>query len=203
MLQTLTFFLFIGVAALIFSKVEGVTYVNGIYYMIVTTLTIGFGDLTPQTVAMKVLTFPFSIIGIALVALIVTSIVQLLSDRARRRKLEHKKRLKKKASEKKRIHTIYKPKLSSRLPKDKRGDGPKLEKSLTLQEELEELSHGDWKRERRANLRSMATGFTVFVIFWFVGALIFKYVEPWDYGNSLYFCYMFVALHVHLTLDFS
>ena len=177
MMQTLVFFLFIGITGLIFCKVEGTTYVDGLYYMVVTTLTIGFGDITPNTAAMKVLTFPFTIIGITLLALIVTSIVRLLSDRARRRKLELKKRLKKKVSEKKRIHAGYGSKLTPWAAKTPKGDGPRLKKSLTLQQELERLREDDWKRERRANIKSMALGFSVFLIFWFIGALIFNFVE--------------------------
>jgi potassium channel subfamily K, other eukaryote len=178
MMQTLVFFLFIGIAALIFCKVEGHTYVDGIYYMVVTTLTIGFGDITPNTACMKVLTFPFTIVGITLLALIVTSIVRLLADRARRRKLELKKRLKKKVSEKKRIHAGYGSKLTPWAQKrSKGGDGPRLKRSLTLQEELDRLREDDWKRERRSNLKSMALGFSVFLIFWFIGALIFDFVE--------------------------
>jgi hypothetical protein len=127
---------------------------------------------------MKVLTFPFTIIGITLLALIVTSIVRLLADRARRRKLELKKRLKKKVSEKKRIHAGYGSKLTPWAKKmGKGGDGPRLKRSLTLQEELERLREDDWKRERKSNLKSMALGFSVFLIFWFIGALIFDFVE--------------------------
>ena len=177
MMQTLVFFLFTGIAGLIFCKVERTTYVDGIYYMVVTTLTIGFGDIIPETKTMKVLTFPFTIIGIALLALIVTSIVRLLADRARRRKLELKKRLKKKVSEKKRIHAGYGSKLRPWSARPPSGDGPRLKRSLTLQEELMKLHEDDWKRQRRANLKSMVTGFTVFLIFWFIGALIFHFVE--------------------------
>jgi potassium channel subfamily K, other eukaryote len=139
MIQTLIFFLFVGITALAFSQVEKTSYVDGIYYIIVTTLTIGFGDITPQTTIMKVLTFPFLIIGVALLAFIVTSIVRLLEDRDRRRKLELKKQRKRRASE-------------------------------SLQEQ-------DRKRERRANLKGMAIGLTIFLFFWFIGALIFNFVE--------------------------
>jgi potassium channel subfamily K len=178
MMQTLVFFFYIGITGLIFSKVEGYTYTDGIYYMVVTTLTIGFGDITPATPCMKVLTFPFTIIGITLLALIVTSIVRLLADRARRRKLDLKKRLKKKVSEKKKIHAGYGSKLTPWAKKiSKGGDGPRLKRSLTLQEELERLREDDWKRERRSNLKSMALGFAVFLVFWFIGALIFDFVE--------------------------
>jgi potassium channel subfamily K, other eukaryote len=177
MMQTLMFFLFTGICALIFCKVEDTSYVDGIYYMVVTTLTIGFGDLTPRSVVIKVLTFPFTIIGITLLALIVTSIVRLLSDRARRRKIELKKRLKQKTKEKKRIHAGYGSKMKPWSRKHPKGDGPKLKRSLTLQEELQKLREDDWRRERHANLKSMATGLSVFLIFWFVGALIFHFVE--------------------------
>jgi potassium channel subfamily K, other eukaryote len=160
MMETLLFFIYIGLAALTSSKVEGYTYVDAIYYMVVTTLTIGFGDITPQTATFRVLTFPFTVIGIALLAIIVTSIVRLLADRARRRKSQMKEQLKKMASEKKRSH-----------------GRPGLKRSLTLHEELHNLREDDWKRERRANLRSVATGIAAFLVFWFVGALIFYFVE--------------------------
>lgn len=161
MVQTLTFFFFLGISALIFSRAESHTYVDGIYYTVVTTLTIGFGDITPRTAVMKVLTFPFTVIGISLLAVIVTSIVRLLSDRARRRKLQMKKLLKEKASEKKR----------------KSAQAGRLQRSLTLQEELHKLAEDDWKRQTRASLRSMVVGLSVFFIFWFIGALIFYFIE--------------------------
>src|SRR6202043_2019988 len=118
--------------------------------------------------------------GITLLALIVTSIVRLLADRARRRKIELKKRLEQKAKEKKRIHAGYGSKLTPWKAKG-HGDGFKLKRSLTLQEELRTLREDDWRRERRANLRSMATGMIVFFIFWFVGAMIFHFVEVYAY----------------------
>jgi potassium channel subfamily K, other eukaryote len=172
MVQTLLFFFFIGLSALIFSKVEGVTYVDGIYITVVTTLTIGFGDLSPHTITMKIITFPFTLIGIGLLAVIVTSIVRLLSDRTRRRKLRLKKRLKEKTSEKERARrkSIFR---SSQPPPM----GTPLKRSLTLQEELRVLREDDWKRERRANIRNMVIGLSGFFIFWFFGALIFHYVE--------------------------
>jgi potassium channel subfamily K len=176
MSQTLAFFIFTGLAALIFSKVEGVTYVDGIYYMVVTTLTIGFGDVTAHTKVLKILTFPFAVTGITLLALIVTSIVRLLQDRARRRKRDVKRQFREKASEKKRIHAGNRFKLSRRA-REIPGDGPRLQQSLTLQEELNELREEQWKKERRHNIRSVVQGIIVFLAFWFLGALIFHFVE--------------------------
>ena len=173
MFQTLIFVFVLGFAGLVFCKTEKTTYVNGIYWMVVTTLLIGFGDITPHTVTMKVLAFPLIIIGVILLALIVTSIVHILSDRARRRKLEMKNRLKRKVSERKRLHAIL------LYPKKKKenDNGLQLKRSLTLQEELERLRKNDKSRERRANLKSVGVGFGVFFVFWFAGACIFCLVE--------------------------
>jgi potassium channel subfamily K, other eukaryote len=178
MVQTLIFFIFTGVCAFFFCKVEGLTFIEGIYFMIVTTLTIGFGDITPHTTVMKVFIFPFAIIGLSLLAVIVTSIVRLLSDRARRRKLQLAKRLKEKQSEKRRLFALPKlPRIGTSKPTSISEDNDQSKRNLTLQESLEKLREREWEREGRANLRSMAIGMIVFFLFWFVGALIFHFVE--------------------------
>lgn len=176
MLQTLVFVLVLGIAGLLFCKIEDTTYVNGLYWMVTTTLLIGFGDITPHTALMKVLAFPLILICVVLLALIVTSIVHILSDRARRRKLEMRQRLKHKLSQRRRLHAIRKYSFNPWKKKED-VDDLKLRRSLTLQEELEQLRKDEKNRELRASMRSITIGFAVFLLFWFVGALIFHLVE--------------------------
>ena len=170
MVQILFFFLFIGICGLIFCKVEGDTYVDGIYFLVVTTLTIGFGDIVPTTTTMKVLTFPIAILGISLLAVIVTSILRILEDHDRRQLFERRSRLRKeqREEEKKREEEIEK--MNSGLAD---AQAPRL----SLQEELQALRDRDWKRERRSNIQNMVIGLTVFLLFWYIGALIFYLVE--------------------------
>lgn len=162
MIQTLSFFIYLGIIALIFCRVERYTYVQSLYFMVVTTLTIGFGDIAPKTTAFKVLTFPFTIIGITLLALIVTSIVQLLADRARRQKAA--------------IKMLQKEKARAKAAKAAKPSQP-LKRTLTLQEELIKLREEEWIRERRANLSRVVVGLLVFLVFWFIGAVIFHLIE--------------------------
>jgi len=173
MLQTLSFFLYLGIIALMFCRIENHTYVQSIYFMVVTTLTIGFGDITPKTTTFKVLTFPFTVIGIGLLALIVTSIVRLLADRVRRRKYAQKKLQKKKEKETYMEHSSKFRTWALGRPMEP----PRLERALTLQEELVKLREEEWKSERRANLRRVGTGLLVFLVFWSIGAVIFHLVE--------------------------
>jgi potassium channel subfamily K len=167
--QTIFFFFFVGICGLIFCKIEDVTYVDGIYFIVVTTLTIGFGDIVPTTTAMKVLTFPIAILGISLLAVIVTSILRLLDDRDRRQLFERRSRLRKEQAAKEKKHVEEIEKVNSGMAV--------VKPPLSLQEELQSLRDKDWKRERNSNIRRMVIGLAVFLLFWYIGALIFHLVE--------------------------
>lgn len=175
--QTIFFFFFVGICALIFCKIEDVTYVDGIYFIVVTTLTIGFGDIVPTTTAMKVLTFPIAILGISLLAVIVTSILRLLDDRDRRQLFERRSRLRKEQAAKEKKHVEEIEKVNSGMAV--------VKPPLSLQEELQSLRDKDWKRERHLNIQHMVIGLAVFLLFWYIGALIFHLVE------------VFVQYHAH------
>jgi potassium channel subfamily K, other eukaryote len=167
--QTVFFFFFVGICGLIFCEIEDVTYVDGIYFIVVTTLTIGFGDMVPTTALMKVLTFPIAILGISLLALIVTSILRLLDDRDRRQLFERRSQLRKEQAAKEKKHAEEVERVNS--------GAAVSQPPLSLQEELQNLRDKDWKRERRSNIRHMIIGLVVFLLFWCIGALIFHFVE--------------------------
>lgn len=74
MLQTIFFFLWMGIGALIFSKVEGWSYSDAVYFCNVTLLTVGFGDIAATSDAARGVVFPFSVVGIIMLGLVVNSI---------------------------------------------------------------------------------------------------------------------------------
>ncbi|KAF3917873.1 hypothetical protein ABW20_dc0107279 [Dactylellina cionopaga] len=74
MLQTIFFFAWLGIGALIFCKVEGWTYSDSVYFCNVTLLTVGFGDIAATSDLARGLVFPFSVIGIIMLGLVVNSI---------------------------------------------------------------------------------------------------------------------------------
>ncbi|KAF3234791.1 Potassium channel, partial [Orbilia oligospora] len=74
MLQTIFFFLWMGIGALVFSKVEGWSYSDAVYFCNVTLLTVGFGDIAATSDAARGIVFPFSVIGIIMLGLVVNSI---------------------------------------------------------------------------------------------------------------------------------
>ena len=73
-LQTMMFFLWLAGGAAVFAKVEHWSYVDALYFCDVTVLTVGFGDFYPITDTGRGLVFPFSVGGIIILGLMVSSI---------------------------------------------------------------------------------------------------------------------------------
>lgn len=69
-----SFLLLIFISAKIFQKLEGWSFLDAIYFTVITFTTIGYGDLTPQTAAGKIFTMVFSFMGIVIVFYIVSLI---------------------------------------------------------------------------------------------------------------------------------
>lgn len=83
MVQTMVFVAYLLLGALTFSKVEGWTFLQAVYFTDVTLLTIGLGDFAPGTQLGRGLFIPFAVTGILIVGLVVGSIRSLVLERAR------------------------------------------------------------------------------------------------------------------------
>ncbi|KAK5138603.1 hypothetical protein LTR08_000191 [Meristemomyces frigidus] len=87
-LQTMLFFIWLAGGGGIFSQIEnnhgdGIqdwSYVNALYFSDVTILTVGFGDLYPSSNIGRGLVFPYSVGGIIMLGLMVSSISKIASE---------------------------------------------------------------------------------------------------------------------------
>ena len=59
--------LLIAVGTLVFSALEDWSYVDSFYFSVVTTTTVGFGDITPDTDGAKLFTVAYIIVGISII----------------------------------------------------------------------------------------------------------------------------------------
>ena len=73
-LQTMMFFFWLAGGAAVFSKVLDISYANALYFCDVTVLTVGFGDILPVNDVGRGLIFPYSVIGIIFLGLMINSI---------------------------------------------------------------------------------------------------------------------------------
>ena len=73
-LQTMMFFFWLAGGGAVFAKVCGWAYVDALYFCDVTILTVGFGDFAAPNDTGRGLVFPFSVGGIIILGLMVSSI---------------------------------------------------------------------------------------------------------------------------------
>ncbi|KAK0129152.1 Potassium channel [Cadophora gregata] len=78
-LQTMMFFFWLAGGAAVFSKVCGFSYADALYFCDVTVLTVGFGDVVANNSAGRGLVFPYSVIGIIFLGLMINSIRKFAS----------------------------------------------------------------------------------------------------------------------------
>ncbi|CAE6533692.1 unnamed protein product [Rhizoctonia solani] len=186
MLQNTMLIALIALTALIFSRIEGWTYLQvsadyalveqivgspileGIYFTLVTFLTIGFGDFYPTKPSTKVLLFPLGLLGVTMLASCISMIVSFFN------KHQQKHRDKARAEREK----------AWQISQMKSTD-PSLQREIAF---LTDLHKRQGWREQGTDLTQSLAGF---LVFWFAGAAIFGAVESWSYGDSLYFCYVF------------
>lgn len=90
-LQSMAFFIWLAGGASVFSRIEndagedGWDFPDALYFCDVTILTVGFGDLAPTTDAGRGIVFPYSVGGIVMLALIVSSLHKAVQEMSKER----------------------------------------------------------------------------------------------------------------------
>ncbi|ORY11072.1 hypothetical protein BCR34DRAFT_614864 [Clohesyomyces aquaticus] len=79
-IQTMFYFIWLGGGAGVYAQLEGWQFIDALYYCNVTILTIGFGDLYPTRTAGRALLIPFSLGGIIMLGLVVSSIYRSVQE---------------------------------------------------------------------------------------------------------------------------
>lgn len=73
----------VGSATVIFKYIEGWSWVDALFFAVVTVSTVGYGDMVPQTVIGRLLTVVYIILGIGIFIAAVTAVGEQLLRRAR------------------------------------------------------------------------------------------------------------------------
>lgn len=199
MLQTISFLIYLHLGALIFSNTEGWNYLDGVYWAAVTLFTVGFGDNNPTSTLGRALLFPYSLVGIISLGLVIGSIRSLMLERG-------KKRLDARMVEKLRHRVLRqmakKGKDSILTPiRDANSDSPEFLSSnsgLTEFERRQSEFQLMRKIQRQAAHRhrwiAMAISTSTWLVLWLVGAKIFQVCErqyqQWTYFDAFYMSYV-------------
>ncbi|WP_232829373.1 potassium channel family protein [Tropicimonas sp. IMCC34043] len=71
------------IAAVVYSRLEGWSAVDSLYFSAVTIATVGYGDLVPTTAAAKLFTVLYLVVGIGLFVALASAVAGHLIHRAR------------------------------------------------------------------------------------------------------------------------
>lgn len=74
------------VGSVFYHLVEGLSYVDAIYFTAVTLTTVGYGDFAPQTDIGKIFTAVYAFVGIGIFFGFAAALFQGVTERVRRRK---------------------------------------------------------------------------------------------------------------------
>ena len=64
----------IGTGTVFYRFVEDLTWIDSVYFSVITVSTVGFGDISPETTAGKVFTIAYVVVGIGVFVGLVTTI---------------------------------------------------------------------------------------------------------------------------------
>lgn len=200
MLQTIMFLIYLLAGALVFSTVEDWAYLDAVYWADVTLFTVGFGDFYPTTSLGRALIFPYALIGVISLGLVVGSIRSLVLERGRRQ-------LAARMVEKKRKRMLRKLVKRGRddilIPvSDDDGDGYEsngqtstgLSEFERRQQEFSLMRKIQTQAEKRRRWMAMGVSTASWLMLWLVGAAVFQQCEVeyqgWTYFDGFYFAFV-------------
>lgn len=195
MLQTIMVLVYLLVGALVFSKIEGWSYLDAVYWANVALFTVGFGDFAATTNLGRALLFPYALIGITSLGLVVSSTRSMILERGRRRldaRMEEKnRRWVIRAMARKGHEKILTPCPNMAETEPDSGAPGEFERRRC---EFELMRNIQERASSRRRWLAMATSTGSWLLLWLVGAAVFLACEStyqsWTYFDSFYFCFV-------------
>ncbi|ESK88671.1 potassium channel [Moniliophthora roreri MCA 2997] len=174
MLQTTSFTFHLALGAGVFARIEGWSFVDGVYWADYTLLTIGLGaDFPLMTATARGVLIPWAVSGIIIVGLVVGSVRGLVLERGNRR--------------------VGKRAMAKSLAAW-RAQATETNGDIHVdQQEFEALRAIQERATATRKYVSLGFAMLIFLIVWFGGALVFWYTEEaqaWSYPTCLYFTYV-------------
>ncbi|KAM7216161.1 outward-rectifier potassium channel TOK1 [Rhypophila decipiens] len=199
MLQTISFLIYILLGSLVFSHIEDWNYLDAMYWAAVTLFTVGFGDIYPETILGRALLFPYALVGIISLGLVIGSIRSLILQRGKHRldarMMERKRRKMLRRMTRKGEDDILVPiRDESKAPSLRSADATGLTEFERREQEFKLMRTIQHAAARRRRWYALAVSGGTWLVLWLVGAKIFQEAENkyqgWTYFDGVYFAFV-------------
>ncbi|KAJ5325587.1 hypothetical protein MYU51_000367 [Penicillium brevicompactum] len=218
-LQMTAFVIWLLIGAAIFQRVLGISFADALYFSDVTVLTLGFGDITATSAVGRGIIWPYAVIGIIILGLVVGSIHKFARE-------VHYDNVIQKHIEQKRQSTFDRSISSAELCASKGKSSTRDIDPPSVALQKPKSSHHHSRRPLRNTLSAIAAGrrpkitiireekdrfdamrriqhdtlrfrrwndliisLIAFGIVWSCGAIVFWQLEALSYFDALYFCF--------------
>lgn len=191
MLQTIGFMFYLLLGALVFSIVEGWSFLDSVFWADFTLLTVGIGgEFVPTTHTGRSLLFPYAIGGLVMVGLVIGSVRSLILEHGKEKmsaRFMEVKRQEVLASVDKVSKTIrLGPFETIKFDQEGLSESQRREQEFRIMRRIQELSG------RKRRYMALAVSTAAALLLWFLGAVVFMHSEKpqgWSYFVSMYFAY--------------
>ncbi|KAI8800552.1 hypothetical protein BJ742DRAFT_841136 [Cladochytrium replicatum] len=194
----------LGFGGLVYQQLEGWNFNDGVFFCVVTLTLIGLTNRTPKTVFGKLFLFVYTIFGVAIIALTIAAIREVLLENFHDRITQEYRRISDaRATASSTVDTLDRATNSSRFNTPSSSTGPLRKSSYppipsrrspeTLIETDRPVDvevgagEGAMTQDMSGQLRF---ALIVTVGFWFGSAILFSWIEDWDFIDSVYFCFV-------------
>ncbi|KAJ6104955.1 hypothetical protein N7486_003644, partial [Penicillium sp. IBT 16267x] len=187
-LRVTSFVILLLGGAAVYSDIEGWSFMDSLYFTDYTLLTIGIGNLAPNTHLGRSLLLPFATMGITSLGLVITSVASF-TDQMRelklKRNIEETRREFRNADSKEATDGVS-------TVEGVRSQLPSVKSPIPKCEEIIKIRHAKSAFHRRTRWADLGLFLAAWFVLWFVSAAIFTRSEKeanWTYFVALYFTY--------------
>ncbi|KZV80363.1 voltage-gated potassium channel [Exidia glandulosa HHB12029] len=180
------FVMYLTLGAIIFKFASNLIYLDAIFFVIQSVLTCGFGDITPPNLGSRLAAMLFFPVAIVFVGVLISEIRETLLTTAKQKFVQ-------KVSEKTSDmgpDAHEKAERSGLIPRQRTEVAKVMEEGKSYEANLREAIRALQKENARDYTHELVFAFSLFFVFWLIGALGFSRLEGFNYFMSLYFTFI-------------
>jgi hypothetical protein len=196
-----------ALGAVVFAILEDWSYLDSLFFALTTISTIGFGNQVPTSTSSTIFAVIFAITGILLLAFMLHAFIIVVLNNLEQKiafkimELQHRREAKAVQTPRasgapfhlalERESRVY----QGEIPMDLSLDQPWPTNSVDpldgqLFQTVAEARLEKKQVKSKEVMRQLVFALILIISYWMLGSLLFMFTEDWNYGRSIYFCFI-------------